>query len=152
MKELIPRRWRQEMELPLGSFQREMNRLLDTFFGAEVPWGEGQWSPRMDVSETESDVVVKAEVPGLDRGDIDVSLCGDILTVSGEKKDERTEEKGDYRLLERRYGSFKRSITLPAGVDPEKVQADFKKGVLTITLPKTEETRARKIKVKEEPE
>jgi len=150
MKELIPRRWRQEMEQPLASFQREMNRLLEGFFGPEAPWGDGEWSPRMDVSETESDIVVKAEIPGLDKDDIKVSLSGDVLTMSGEKKDERKEEKGNYRLLERRYGSFKRSVTLPSAVDPDRAQAEFRKGVLTITLPKTEETRARKITIKEE--
>ena len=104
----------------------------------------------MDVSETESDIVVKAEIPGLDKDDIKVSLSGDVLTISGKKKDERKEEKGSYRLLERRYGSFKRSVTLPSAVDPDRVQAEFRKGVLTITLPKTEETRARKITIKEE--
>jgi len=149
MKELIPRRWRQEIEQPLTSFQREMNRLVDSFFGGELPWGAGHWSPSMDVAETESEIVVKAEVPGLEKDDIDLSPQGDILTIRGEKKDERKEEKGSYRLVERRYGSFQRTITLPTGVDPEKIEANFKSGVLTIKLPKTEETRARKIAIKE---
>ena len=149
MRELIPRKWRRDMEQPLATFQREMNRFMEGFFGAERPWGDGHWSPRIDVSETESDVVVKAEVPGLSKDDIDVSLAGDLLTIRGEKKDERKEEKGSYRLLERHYGSFERTITLPPGVDPEKVEAEFKDGVLTIKLAKTEETRARKIAIKE---
>lgn len=148
MKELIPRRWRQEIEQPLTSFQREMNRLVDSFFGGEFPWGDGQWSPSMDVAETESDIIVKAEVPGLDKDDISLSLQGDILTIRGEKKDERKEEKGSYRLLERRYGSFQRTVTLPTGVDPEKIEAKFRNGVLTIKMSKTEETRARKIEIK----
>ena len=149
MKELIPRKWRQEIEQPLTSFQREMNRLVDSFFGGEFPWGDGQWRPRMDVAETESDIVVKAEVPGLDKDDISLSLQGDILTIRGEKKDERKEEKGSYRLLERRYGSFQRTVTLPTGVDPEKIEAKFRNGVLTIKMSKTEETRARKIEIKQ---
>lgn len=103
----------------------------------------------MDVAETESDIVVKAEVPGLDKDDISLSLQGDILTIRGEKKDERKEEKGSYRLLERRYGSFQRTVTLPTGVDPEKIEAKFRNGVLTIKMPKTEETRARKIEIKQ---
>ncbi len=126
MKPLLPRRWRQEIEPPLASFQREMNRIMESFFGAEAPWCIGEWSPRIDVSETESNVVVKAEVPGLEKDDVEVSLCGDTLTISGQKKDERKEVKGSYRLLERRYGSFQRSVVLPAGINPDKVGAEFK--------------------------
>jgi HSP20 family protein len=152
MKSLLPRRWRQEMEQPLTTFQREMNRLWENFFGTmELPWGiAGEWSPRIDVSETETAVIVKAEVPGLDKDDIEVSVCGDALTIRGEKKDERKESKGNYRLLERRYGTFQRTVSLPTGIDAEKVDAEFKNGVLSITLPKTEETRTKKIEIKKE--
>jgi len=148
MKSLVPRRWRHDLEHPLTTFQREMNRLWDSFFGEGMPW-EGEWSPSMDVSETENSVVVKAEVPGMERDDIEVSLTGDTLTIKGEKKDERKESKGNYRLVERRYGTFSRTIPVPAGIDADKVSAEFKNGVLTITLPKTEETRTKKIQIKE---
>jgi HSP20 family protein len=79
-----------------------------------------------------------------------VSVCGDALTIRGEKKDERKESKGNYRLLERRYGTFQRTVSLPTGIDAEKVDAEFKNGVLSITLPKTEETRTKKIEIKKE--
>jgi len=153
MKSLLPRKWRREIEQPMISFQREMSRLMDTFFGpGEFPlMGQG-WAPRVDVSETATDVVVKAEVPGLSKDEIKVTVSGNMLTISGEKKDEREEAKANYTLVERRYGRFCRSITLPSGIDPDKAQADFRDGVLSITLPKTEETRAKKIPVKGEKE
>jgi len=150
MKSLLPRRLRHEIEQPLESFQREMSRLVESFFGPEAPSFHGAWAPSMDVAETENDVVVKADVPGMTADDINVTLAGNVLTISGEKKDERKESKGSYSVVERRYGKFQRSVTLPAGIDSEKAQAEFKNGVLSITIPKTEETRAKKIPVKGE--
>jgi len=148
MKSLVPRRWRQDLEHPLSTFQREMNRLWDSFFSEGAPW-QGEWAPTVDVSETEGSVVVKAEVPGMERDDIEVSLTGDTLTIQGEKKDERKESKGSYRLVERRYGTFSRTIPVPQGIEADKVTAEFKNGVLTINLPKTEETRTKKIQIQE---
>ena len=109
MKDLVPRKWRRDADNPLAMFQREMNRLFDSFLG-ETEGATTQWSPNVDVTENESAVVVKAEVPGLTDKDIDLSLSGDVLTLRGEKKDERKEEKGSYRMVERRYGSFRLSI------------------------------------------
>ena len=104
----------------------------------------------MDVRETAKQYAVTAELPGMDEGDIEVELKGNMLTIKGEKKEEREEtEEGDYHLTERRYGSFQRSFTVPPGVDPSGVTASFKKGVLTVTLPKTKEARAtQKVTVK----
>jgi HSP20 family protein len=108
----------------------------------------GLWTPSVDVSETPKEVIVKAELPGMDPKDIDVSVRGDILTLSGERKQE-TEEKGEnFHRVERSYGSFSRSVKLPAEVDSGKVDATYKDGVLRITMPKTKEAATKKIQVK----
>lgn len=108
--------------------------------------------PAVDVVDKEKEVELKAELPGMDENDIEVQLSDRLLTISGEKKEEREEgeKEGNYYLSERRYGSFKRSLSIPKGVDLEKVEASFSKGVLTVTLPKTPEAQesTRKIEVK----
>ena len=141
----------QRADHPLLTFQQEMNRLFDDFFGRSsvAPFGElgegwGLFSPRVDVAETEKEIVVSAELPGLDDEDIDVSLSRDMLTITGEKKQEKEKKGRNYYRVERSYGSFRRSVPLPAEVDTGKVDAVFRKGVLTITLPKTAEAKARK--------
>lgn len=140
---------------PVFSLQRDVNRIFEDFwkrldqpFGAFGRWDTG--GPRMDVTETESAIEVSVELPGIDQKDVDVSLTNSALTIKGEKKSEQEESKKGYHLLERSYGSFYRSIPLPSGVDEDKVAAQFKNGVLTVTLPKTEEAlpRVRKIEVK----
>jgi HSP20 family protein len=149
---------KREWEHPFSSFQREMNRLFDNMFtgfslssSAPMERGTAQtFSPRVDVSETDKEIKVSAELPGMEEKDIDVSLTRDTLTIKGEKKGE-TEEKGkDYYRMERSYGSFTRSIPIPVEVDTDKVEATFKKGVLDITLPKTEKAigQTKKIAVK----
>ena len=149
MKSLLPDRIRHEVEHPLTSLQREMNRLIDSFLGPEWPAEfRGEWAPRVDVSETENDVVVKADMPGLTPDDISVTISGNVLTIGGERKDDRKHTKGAYSMEERRYGEFHRTITLRSGIDSDKAQAEFKNGVLCIVVPKTEDTRARKIPVK----
>jgi HSP20 family protein len=152
--DLIP--WRREREGPaereeegaIEPFRREMYRLFDDYFrGTGLrPFGEGwaAFSPRVDVSEDERQVRVSAELPGLDEGDIDVSVSRNLLTIRGEKKEEREEREGSRYYAERSYGSFQRSIPLPTEVDPDGAEAMFEKGVLTVTLPKTEEARAQK--------
>ena len=132
----------------------EMDRLLDTFiFGrprTSGPVGEEEWQPPIDVAETENELVVNVEIPGVDPKDIDVSLSGDTLFIRGEKKPE-TEEKGeDYHLLERNYGTFVRSIHLPVEVQNDKISASYKNGVLTIVFPKSGRTQKKEIKVKVE--
>jgi|3_EtaG_2_1085321.scaffolds.fasta_scaffold00011_93 HSP20 family protein len=141
---------------PLLNLQRDINRVFDDFwsrFDRSAGVSNGLLSvtgPRTDVTETDEAVDVSVELPGMDEKDIDVSLSDDVLTIRGEKKAEREEEKKGYYLAERSYGSFYRSIPLPPGVDSEKAEARFKKGVLTVTLPKTPEAQAkvRKIEVK----
>jgi HSP20 family protein len=135
----------------VSRLHREMDRLWDDFFGparkAFRPL-EAEWAPAVDVSETADKVVIKAEVPGMEAKDIDISLSGDVLTVKGEKKSEREEKKESYHLVERSYGSFTRSLRLPAAVEADKIQANYKRGVLTITCPKKEEAKAKAIEIK----
>jgi HSP20 family protein len=135
-------------KLPVfSSFQDEMNRVLDSFFNRETSYGM-DWRPVVDVAETENDITVKAEIPGIDPKDVDISITGDTLTLKGEKKEEKEDTGKSYHRVESSYGSFKRVITLPAAVDIDKVTAEGKNGILEITLPKKEESKAKKINVK----
>ena len=131
----------------------EMDRLLDTFlFGKPKTSGfaEEEWQPPVDVAETESELVVNVEVPGVDPRDIDVSLSAETLFIKGEKRPETEEEGEDYHLLERNYGSFTRSVHLPVQVQREKISASYKNGVLTVVLPKPEGTQKKEVKIKVE--
>ena len=160
ISDLIP--WKKEKQLPVrreaehpwSDFRREMNRLFDDMLGGEregalVPFG-GEWSafsPQVDVTETEDEIKVSAELPGLDQEDIDVSLSNGTLLIRGEKREEKEEKGESYYRSERAYGAFRRDIPLPSAVDVEQVDAVFEQGVLTVTLPKTEEARAKKVTV-----
>jgi HSP20 family protein len=140
---------------PFLSLHREMNRLFDDVlrgsFGVPVQSGEqggGMMMPHMDVSETENEVRICAELPGVSEKDVDVSLSGDVLTIRGEKKLERKDDTENYHFVERSYGTFQRSLRLPYAVDPDQVQASFENGVLAVTLPKgKEQERSRRIQV-----
>lgn len=137
---------------PLSSLHREMNRLFDDMLGglpAQGGPGGGVLDARIDVSETDGEIRVCAELPGVSEDDIDVNLQDDLLTIRGEKKFERKDEKENFHFVERSYGTFRRSIRLPAPVDPERVQASFENGVLTVTLPKAPQAeRTRRIAVR----
>lgn len=126
--------------------------LFDRFFeDFELPslWSEEtKWVPAFDMSETDKELVVSVEVPGMDAKEISINLSKGMLTVSGEKKHEHQEEKENYHRIERRYGSFSRTIALPVDVDADKVDAAYKDGVLKITLPKTETAETKKIEIK----
>src|SRR5512147_1294609 len=131
---------RREDDNPFAMMQREMNRIFDSF---TRNWGEdafpaafGSFTPRMDMTEDAKAFTVTAELPGMSDKDIDLSLSGDTLTIRGEKKEEKEENGKNYFYSERSYGSFSRSIPMPRQIDAAKVAASFKKGVLTITLPK----------------
>lgn len=143
---------------PFLSLHREMNRLFDDVFrGAGLPAtgrqsaGVGQFiNASMNVSETENEIRITAELPGVTEQDIDISLDDDVLTIRGEKKfEQRNEnEKENFHVVERSYGAFQRSLRLPFPVDPEQVKASFENGVLTVTLPKTaQQERSRRIQV-----
>jgi HSP20 family protein len=143
MSGLIP--WRGEVE----RLRNEMERLYGRFFDLR-PFQraeEGDWVPNLDVSETSKEVIVQAEIPGMESKDINVSLEGGMLTIKGERKREHEEKDENFHRIERNYGSFYRSIRLPADVDPENVKATYKKGVLKINLPKTEKETGKKIEV-----
>lgn len=133
----------------LTTLNREMDDLFDGFFrGPDRPFAGYKAWPAIDVAEEENAIVVRAEVPGCKAEDIDISVFGNRLTISGEKKlTEEKKEKGYYHV-ESSYGSFRRELTLPTGVDPKKIEAVCKDGVLSITLPKAEESKAVKVKVK----
>ena len=132
------------------SLRDEMDRLLNEFYGRVVPTTEtyqGDWYPAMDITETDNEVIATLELPGLKREDIKVSVNNDILTVSGEKKQEKTEENENIHRVERTYGYFKRSVALPVEVDTNKVKAVYKDGVLKVTMPKLEEKKTKQIPV-----
>jgi HSP20 family protein len=147
---LLPVRRREGERGPLARLHNEMDDLFKGFFSDwDGPlWGRSRW-PALDVAEDENEFVVKAEVPGCKAEDIDISVHGNMLTISGEKKQEKEEKVKNQYHVERSYGSFRRDLTLSSEVDPDKVDATCKDGVLSIKLPKTEKTKAVKIKVKE---
>jgi len=149
--------WKPFTELaPFREFERmrrDMDCLWDSFLeGAPRKRGEerGEWLPSLDVSETKNELVVKAEVPGMDAKDIDISLSDGMLTIKGEKKQEKEEKEGDYHLIERSYGAFTRSIQLPKEVQSDKINASYKDGILKIALPKSEEAKKKEIRIKVE--
>ena len=133
---------------PFRSLREEMQDLAGRFWGEE---GDG-WllggAPSLDLSETDNSVQVTMDLPGVKASEIDVQVNGNILTVSGERKEEKEEKGRTYHRLERRVGSFSRSVTLPCAVQEGETAAECREGVLTITLPKSEEAKTHKIKVK----
>jgi len=156
----MPEIWR-----PFEALRREVDRLFDDFdrgfwrfparslFEMEPFWRrEPAWpaAPAVDVAETDKAYEITAELPGMDEKNIEVKVANGVLTIKGEKQEEKEEKKKDYYLSERRYGSFQRAFQLPEGVDVDKIEAAFKKGVLTVTLPKTPEAQksVKKIAVK----
>ena len=158
IKDLVPRIGRKPLPVrredaePFRDFQRQMNRLFDEFFGEaplaergrESAWAPVAFMPRVDVSETDAEVKVSAELPGMDEKDISVELQDDVLVLRGEKKSEQEEKGKNWFRREQSYGSFHRAIELPAGVDASKAKAQFKKGVLTFVAPKRPEEQARR--------
>lgn len=140
--------WRPFREV--SRLRREMDHLWDDYFGSGrrgLRPLESEFALTVDVKETAETVVVKAEVPGMDAKEINISVTGNMLTIKGEKTSER-EDKEDYHLVERSYGSFSRSLTMPAAVDMDKIEAKYDKGVLTVTCPKKEEVKPRAIEIK----
>jgi HSP20 family protein len=136
---------------PFTALRREMDRVFENF-GREFGWPSteaqpGVMAPSIDVSETETELKIEAELPGVDEKDVEVLVSDNVLTIKGEKKTETEEKKKDYHLIERSYGSFTRSLTLPFAVQPDQAKATFKKGVLTITLPKPPEVKAKAKKI-----
>jgi HSP20 family protein len=142
---------------PFETLRAEVDRLFDEFSpgfprirsGFGLTWPKGTWEvmPAVDVTEKDDAYEVTAELPGMDENGIEVKLADGMLTIKGEKKEEKEEEKKDYRVSERRYGMFQRSLQVPEGVDIDKVAANFAKGVLTVTLPKSAEAKKNEKKI-----
>ena len=143
-------RWEPFREL--GTLQSEMNRLFNSVF--DTP-GQGQgnggtlrrWLPAMDLVETDDHFVLRADLPGMDEDDVKIELEDSTLTISGERKAEHEEKSEGYYRVERAFGTFARTLTLPQGVDPEAVSASFDRGVLELRVPKPEERKPRRIEI-----
>lgn len=136
---------------------RRADPIFDKFFEdfglapiADDGWSLASFTPKVNVAETDKEVKISAELPGMDEKEIDVSISDGFLTLKGEKKEEREEKEKNYYRVERSTGYFHRDIPFPCEVDADKVNAVFKKGVLTVTLPKTQKAKGRQIEVKPE--
>jgi HSP20 family protein len=143
-------RW-QRPESNVWSPFRQMSALsdeLDRLFEIPLNGESGGWLPPVDLHEDGDQLVLKAELPGMKKEDIDISLQGDVLTLSGERKEEEGYNKAETHRSERFLGRFQRTLTLPYAVNSAKVQASYKNGILTVTLPKAEEAKAKQIEVK----
>jgi HSP20 family protein len=140
-------RWEPFREL--SSLQTEMNRLFNAAF--EGPGGGNagarRWTPAMDLLETEDEFVLRADLPGVSESDVHIELEDNVLTVSGERKTEHEDQREGFYRMERAYGSFSRSLTLPKGIDPEAVTAAFDRGVLEVRVPKPEQRKPRRISI-----
>src|SRR5215831_4272512 len=144
--------------MTLPRWERDMERMMEEFFGQRMrPWWPEKWfrnegmepsTPAVDFYEEKDDIVVKAELPGIDKNNVEVNLTDHTLTIKGEKKKEEEVKEKNYYRSERSYGSFVRALELPTNVHADKVKATFKDGVLEVRLPKTEEARKKEIKVK----
>ena len=151
MFELMP--WKKREQRGLTNLRRNFDDIANRFFDRDF-WAPGdlfredRLLPSVDISEGKKNITVKAEIPGVEANDIDISLSGKLLTIKGEKKQEKEEKDENYHRMERSYGYFNRTIELPAEVDPEKVDASYKKGVLKIELKKTRESETKKIEIK----
>lgn len=136
----------------LNLLQDRMNRLFDAAgrgWRSDEPSAAASWSPAVDIFETEGEIVVKAELPGMERKDITLHLENNVLTLKGERRFEKETKEENYHRIERSYGGFSRSFSIPATVDEEKIHADYKDGVLKILLPKKEHAKPKQIRIGE---
>lgn len=140
--------WRRSVSF-LEPFRHEMEDLLGRFFGEENGNGQAMktWTPQVDVEETEKEILVKADLPGIDPKAIEISIDNGVLTIRGEKKEEKDEKKKNYHRIERFTGMFFRQIALPAGVDADKVTATNANGVITVSIPKKPEAQPKRIAI-----
>ena len=142
-------RWNPRREL--FGFHNSINRMFNDFFSQTVrsdeavsSWG---WNPVVDIYENEENIVIKAEIPGVDKNDIVVDVKGRVLTLKGERSTDNAVKEDNYYRQERSYGKFERAFALPVEVDPDKIKADFKDGVLKIDIPKAEENKPRQVTI-----
>ena len=151
MFDILP--WKRNKENHANEFRPQFETMYDRFFEPDfMPpasfFGKGKWGPKLDVSEGRKDIIVKAEIPGIEAKDLDISIEGQRLNIRGEKKQEETEKEETYYRVESSYGYFNRTIELPTEVDPDKMDASYKKGILKIKLRKTKSSETKRIKVK----
>ena len=134
----------------LDTLQGDMNRLFDRFFeGGRTANGSTarRWIPAMDLVETEDHLVLRGDLPGMTEDDVDIEIKDNVLTVSGERKSESEDKREGYHRVERSFGSFSRSLTLPQGIDPERVDAKFENGVLEVQIPKPAEAKPTRVQI-----
>lgn len=141
-------RWDPAREV--DSLQGEVNRLFDSFFGSGTRNGNGalrRWIPSMDLVEADDDLVLRADLPGMNEDDVQIEIKDNVLTVSGERRSEHEDKQESFYRAERSFGHFARSLTLPDGVDPDSVQATFEKGVLEVRVPKPAERKPHRVAI-----
>ena len=131
----------------VDTLQSEVNRVFDAFFGGNATAPTRRWVPAMDLAETEDELILRADLPGLGRDDVALEVKDGTLTVSGERKAEHDEQTEGFYRVERAFGSFSRSLSMPRGVDPDAVTADFADGVLEVLIPKPEERKPRRVEI-----
>jgi HSP20 family protein len=131
----------------LVTMRDDMDRLFDTFFGRQPQAMDEFWRPAIDIEENNGNLMVRAEIPGMNKDDIKVSVKEDLLKISGERKHENETKEKTFHRIERSYGKFERIIRLPSEVDADKVKASYKDGVLNVTLPKPESMKPKRIDV-----
>jgi HSP20 family protein len=133
----------------LDSLQGDMNRLFDRFFEGRPPNGGSvrRWIPPMDLVENEQSLVLRADLPGMNEDDVNLEIKDGVLTISGERRSESEEKSEGFHRVERAFGRFSRALSLPEGVDADKVSAHFKDGVLEVTIPKPEETQPTRVEI-----
>ncbi len=149
-------RWNPTRELAtfptdILSMQREINRMFDDFFRSdrdESSLFAPTWRPAVDIVEEDNAYVAKVELPGINKDDVKITMQDNVLTIRGEKKEEKKGKEENLHRVERYYGSFQRSFTLPTSVKSDKIEAEYKDGILTITMPKAEEAKPKQIEVK----
>lgn len=132
------------------TLREKMNRLFEDVFTGQSEGKElaaSSWAPAVDIFETENDLVMTAEVPGIDEKDIEIKIEDNTLILKGARKFEKETKEENYHRIERSYGSFYRAFTLPNSIDPERIQAEHENGVLKITMPKRTELKPRKVKI-----
>jgi HSP20 family protein len=140
-------RWDPAREL--DSLQSEFNRLFDSFLGnsGRADLRARRWVPAMDLVETDDHLVLKADLPGMTKEDVDIEVKDNVLTVSGERKAEQEDKTDGYYRIERAFGSFSRSLTLPQGIDADAISADFTDGVLEVRIPKPEQRKPHRVAI-----
>jgi len=146
-------RWRPFEDLM--NITDELHRFFEDFFGERLPVRRSSeespaWIPRVDIAETDDEIIVRADIPGMEKDEIKVTLSDNILTISGEKKIERDEKRENYHRVERVFGSFSRSFYIPTNVEADKIKASYKNGVLEVVLPKKESAKPKEIPVEVE--